>query len=332
MRDVFVSYTSCDKSVAYSMVDYLEAKGVSCFIAPRDIDAGKAYASNIMKAIEECKLVLLVASNAINNSEHVLNEVDVIIEKKKDVLPVFIEDFEMNDDFRYYLGRKQWIIAYPEEVSSYLPTIYASAEEYLPKTPAPASPERSESSEELRKTKTVFEYNPDRGIMINMEDHQRNVSFRSDTLINMMGGIFEKVVVTSGQEYAEETFFSSGYVSGKNFADKINVLWDTGYSEEELKKKLAKWCEFDSSVGWGKFSIDVDFDEGEDGSIGTLSINEAILVDMRGKRKVCSFIKGYCTGVIENLLGSVDVELRCRECPLKSRFKSRCLFDIVVKG
>lgn len=332
MKDVFVSYTACDKYIAYSIVNHLEAKGISCFIAPRDIDAGKAYASNIVKALDRCKLVLLVASNAINSSEHVLNEVDVIIEKKKDILPVFIEDFEMNDDFRYYLGRKQWIIAYPEDINTYFPIVYASVGEYLPKTPTTMISDNADTSDDMRKTKTVFEYNPDRGIMINMEDHQRNISFRSDTLINMMGGIFEKVVDVAGQDYAEKTFFSSGYVSGKNFADKITVLWDTGYSEKELKKKLAKWCEFDSSVGWGRFSIDVDFNESEEGSIGTLSINEAILVDMREKRKICSFIKGYCTGVIENLLDSVNVELRCLECPLKSRFKSHCVFDIVVKG
>ncbi|MBR6646620.1 MAG: toll/interleukin-1 receptor domain-containing protein [Clostridia bacterium] len=99
MRDIFVSYTNVDKKTAYQIVDFLEANGVSCFIAPRNIDAGKAYAANLMQAINDCKAVLLIASEAINRSEHVLNEVDVIIEKKKALLPVFIEDFELNDDY-----------------------------------------------------------------------------------------------------------------------------------------------------------------------------------------------------------------------------------------
>jgi len=59
-----------------------------------------------MKGLDDCDMVLLVASEAINHSEHVLNEVDVIVEKKKPILPVFIEDFELKDDFRYSFCRK----------------------------------------------------------------------------------------------------------------------------------------------------------------------------------------------------------------------------------
>ena len=332
MKDIFVSYTTSDKDTADSLVEYLEGKGYSCFIAPRDVDAGKAYASNIMKAIDECKLVVLVASNAINDSEHVLNEVDVIVEKKRDILPVLIEDFEMNDDYRYYLGRKQWVVAYPDKISMDYASIHDAIRGYLPDTSVPDISKQEESSNELVKTKTVFEYDSDRGIMINIEDHQRNVSFRSDTLINMMSDIFDKVAVKSGEEFAEDVFFSSGYVSGKNFSEKINALWDTGYSEEAIKQKIEKWGQFDSAVGWGKFTVDMDFDNEADGSIGVLSINEAFLVDRRNKRKVCRFFRGYCTGVIENLLASSSVELICRECPLESRFKTHCVFDIYAKG
>ena len=35
-------------------------------------------------------------------------------------------------------------------------------------------------------------------------------------------------------------------------------------------------------------------------------------------------------GVIETLLG-VKVELICRTCPLKNRFKNACVFDILIK-
>lgn len=329
MHDIFISYTSKDKNIAYTLVEYLEKRGITCFIAPRDIDPGKAYAANIMSAIEDCKAVLLIASKAINLSEHVLNEVDVIVEKKKVLLPVLIEDFELSDDFRYYLGRKQWIVAYPEQFNTYLSSVLMAIQEYLPLHSSSVEPEEEESN---KKTKTVFEYIPERGIMINPEDHQRNVSFRTDTLINMMGGIFDSVAKLVNQESAEEIFFSSGYISGKNFADRINNQWDTGYTFEELTKKLDKWCRFDSAVGWGKFSTDIRFDEENETILGTLTINESILVDKSEKRKVCGFVKGYCTGVLETLLGSLDVDLVCKECPLNNRFKCHCIFDIIVKG
>ena len=42
-KDIFISYTTKDKGVADVLVEYLEGLRYSCFIAPRDIDPGKAY-------------------------------------------------------------------------------------------------------------------------------------------------------------------------------------------------------------------------------------------------------------------------------------------------
>ncbi len=332
MKEVFVSYTSSDKAIADKIVEYLESRNVTCFIAPRDVDPGRPYASNLMKAISECYVVVLVASEAINDSDHVLNEVDVMVEKKKTILPVFIEDFELNDDYRYYLGRTQWVVAYPEALEVYYQKIYDGIAPYMPvKVEKSKKTDRiEEETDTLQKTKTVFEYNPERGIMINPEDHQRNVSFRTDTFTNMMGGIYEKVCEISDEQTAAQIFFNSGYVSGKSFADRINSQWDTGYTLPQLKKKIQKWCEFDSAVGWGNFSADIDYND-ERGLYGQLLINEAFVVDKTHKRKVCHFIKGYCTGVLETLLGGVDIELTCKECPLKNKFKCVCVFDIREK-
>lgn len=331
MKQIFVSYNTTDQKIAYDIVEFLEKNDISCFIAPRDVEAGKAYASILMKALEECNLVLLIASEAINTSEHVLNEVDVIVEKKKTLLPVFIEDFKLSDDYRYYLGRKQWIVAYPESISTYYSKILDNVLEILPKDTITYTAISESADDEEKSKTTVFEYNPERGIMINPEDHQRNVSFRTDTFVNMMGAIFEKMEKITSKEEAENVFFESGYNSGKNFAERINNQWDTGYSIEDIKMKLKKWCKFDSAVGWGRFSAEVDVDEQQDTLTGTICINEAFIVDNKNKRKICSFIKGYCSGVIEILLNSLEVELVCRECPLKSKFKTKCVFDIKTK-
>lgn len=331
MKEVFISYSTTDKKVADSIVDHLEQHEIECFIAPRDIEGGENYAKRLVKALDECLLVLLVASKRTNESDHVLNEIDIVIEKKIPILPIFIEEYELNDELRYYIGRKQRIMAVEHDIATYLPAILSAVEERLPKkekkipAPMPEAPV-------LQRTKTVFEYIPERGIMINPEDHQRNVSFRTDTLTNMMGDIFEKVVDISGNaEAAEKIFFSSGYVSGKNFAERINSHWDSGNSIEGIRHKLNKWCEFDSAVGWGKFSVDIYYDEDNDALTGKLCINEAFLVDKGQKRKICSFVKGYCTGVMETLLDSVEVELTCKACPLKSHFKNTCEFEITMK-
>ena len=83
-----------------------------------------------------------------------------------------------------------------------------------------------------------------------------------------------------------------------------------------MKRKIARVSELDE----------------ENGTLGgTLSINECFFVDKKKNRKVCSYIKGYCTGVIETLLGDIDVELTCVTCPMKNKFKSECVFEIALK-
>ena len=329
-KPVFISYTTPDKEYADALVAFLEKRGIGCFIAPRDVDPGRPYAQNLMHAIDECSLVLLIASANINASEHVLNEVDAIVGKKRDMLPIFIEDFEMSDDYRYYLGRKQWIIAYPEDFSVYFEKILEAMLPYLPEETLKPT-KKPETHERTAASTTVFEYLPDRGIMINPEDHQRNVSFRTDTFINLMGGIYEKVDELLDEETAHSIFYNSGYVSGKNFAERMANVWDTGYSSEGIRETFNKWCRFDSAVGWGNFSADIKIDEISDTVSGTISISEPFIVDHAKKRKICGFIKGYCTGVAEQILGS-EVELTCTECPLHSRFKCRCVFDVKFKN
>ncbi len=331
-KDIFVSYTTNDKAIADSLVNYLEGLDYTCFIAPRDIDPGKAYAANLMSAISDCKLVILVASSSINTSEHCLNEVDVVVEKKKPILPIFVEEFSLNDDYRYYLGRKQQIFAYPEKIERYFAKILDGVETHCPRTKAPAPVQEVEEEIGFQATKTIFEYIPERGIMINPEDHQRNVSFRNDTLINLMGGIYEKVAGLTDENIAEEIFYSSGYAGGKNFGERIKAQWNLGYTLDEIKRKLDKWCKFDSAVGWGKFSVELNYDEQNDVLTGALSISEAFIVDKNKKRKICGFIRGYCTGVIQTLLDLPSIELKCRECPLKSMFKNSCVFEFSIKG
>ncbi len=329
-KDIFISYTTADKNAAESLVAYLEGMGYTCFIAPRDIDSGKAYASNLVTAISNCKLVVLIASSAINASEHCLNEVDVVTERKKPILPIFIEEFSLNDDYRYYLGRKQQILAYPDKFEKYFSKILDGVEGYCPRTKSkPKIEEQDEDAPEQSK-KTVFEYIPERGIMINPEDHQRNVSFRNDTLINLMGGIYEKVAGFTDQATAEDIFYSSGYAGGKNFGERIKDQWNLGSSLEDIKRKLNKWCKFDSAVGWGKFTIELDYNQETDSLMGTLCISEAFIVDKVSKRKICGFIRGYCTGVIQTLLDMPSVQLRCKDCPLKSMFKNTCVFEFSI--
>ena len=143
-------------------------------------------------------------SSSTLQSEHVLNEVEAVNNKHKTILPILIENIEMTEEFKYYLARKQWVIAFPEDVHIYLGKIRESIISVLPEMKkVSVDLKEPETTVDASRTK-VFEYIPERGVMKNLEDHQRNVSFRTETFINMMGGIYEKVENMVGENEAEK--------------------------------------------------------------------------------------------------------------------------------
>lgn len=324
---VFISYCTANKKIADEVVKYLEDNDVKCFIAPRDIPAGTPYARELTTAMKNCELAILIASAEINNSQHVLNEIDILINAKKTIIPFFIEDFNMLEEHHYYLGRAQRIIAYPDKVETYYEKILDTLAKHL--HIQPKQTKSNQSAQILDEKTKVFKYLPARGIMINPEDRERNVSFRTDTFVNMLSGIYGEVLKLSDEKTINDIFHASGYSSGKAFAQRLNTQWDQAQDPLSLEEKLKKWCAFDSEVGWGKFEVEVKVDEESDTFSGKLTINECFIVDNINKRKICHFMKGYCEGVIETLL-NVRVALNCTKCPFTSRFSKACCFEITL--
>jgi len=326
-NEIFISYSSVDTKYAKEVINYIEANGYNCYLASRDIAGGLHYAKDIVNVIKECKLVILIASSHSNSSEHVLNEIDICVEKKKTIIPLFIEDFEICDEFRYYLGRSQRVIVEGEDISEAFPRLLDAIKNKYPKTAhSSLSTAEPTTPEDTKKTKTIFEYDAERGIMINPEDRMRNISFRQDTFLNMMSSIFGEIANSTDAEHARKVYYQCGYEGGCNFGNRLNQMLDG--SNLTIVEKLQKWCEFDSCVGWGRFRTDVALDE-ENGTLsGTLSINECFFVDKKHNHRICSYIAGYCAGVIEALLGDIKVTLTCITCPMKNKFKSECIFDI----
>jgi hypothetical protein len=54
-RAIFVSYASQDAAVTTTVVEHLESQSIQCWMAPRDVKPGSAYADAIVRAIGEAK-------------------------------------------------------------------------------------------------------------------------------------------------------------------------------------------------------------------------------------------------------------------------------------
>ena len=113
-KDIFVSYTTPDRRIADDVVSFFENQGIDCFIAPRDVDPGMAYAANLMRAIDNARAIILIASGAINDSAHVLNEIDLAFQCLPENIkfkPLKLDNTLLTPSFQYYLSRQHWLDA-----------------------------------------------------------------------------------------------------------------------------------------------------------------------------------------------------------------------------
>jgi hypothetical protein len=109
MHNVFISYSTKDTENARMICSSLEAKGIYCWIAPRNIPAGADYASEITQAIRNCQVFIVLVSENAMKSNQVANEINLATEFKKNIIPCRLDNKPMTDSFKYHLAAKQWV-------------------------------------------------------------------------------------------------------------------------------------------------------------------------------------------------------------------------------
>ena len=107
--DVFISYASQDAAVADAVVGALERAGLTCWIAPRDVVPGALYADEIVRAINEAKVVVLVLSEYAVASSHVGKEIERASSKHRRILALRTDSVTLTRAFEYFLSESQWI-------------------------------------------------------------------------------------------------------------------------------------------------------------------------------------------------------------------------------
>jgi adenylate cyclase len=110
-HDVFISYSSLDKTAANTVCSVLEQKGISCWIAPRDITPGLDFSEAIIDGIKSSKLFILVYSSNSSNSKQVIREVDRAVHTGLLVINLRLEDVPLSKQLEYYLSSVHWLDA-----------------------------------------------------------------------------------------------------------------------------------------------------------------------------------------------------------------------------
>ncbi len=108
MKHLFISYASADQAIALEVCALLEARGVSCWIAPRDVAPGSKWDEALLHAIDEAGAFLLLLSTASSDSPFVQNEVNRAFGKQKAIFTLRIEDVPPAGSLEFYLARHHW--------------------------------------------------------------------------------------------------------------------------------------------------------------------------------------------------------------------------------
>jgi hypothetical protein len=143
--DVFLSYSSKDKSTADAMCAVLEANRIRCWIAPRDIPAGEDWGAAIIDAIARCRVMVLIFSGNANSSPQVKREVERAVNKGVVILPFRIQNILPSQSLEYFISSQHWLDAWTPPLEQHLRRLAARLQAMLAAEAgvAPSLPERS---------------------------------------------------------------------------------------------------------------------------------------------------------------------------------------------
>lgn len=130
-KQVFLSYSSEDKTSVEKICSLLESRGIICWMAPRDVVAGKDFGEQIIEAINSTKIMVIVLSANSNKSKFVKNEVERAFSKGKTVITFKIHEVEPSIALELFIASAQWIAAWNPPLESNVKVLSDTIMEYI---------------------------------------------------------------------------------------------------------------------------------------------------------------------------------------------------------
>ena len=113
-EEIFISYCTRNAKRANLLLDALEELGVRCWIAPRNIAGGDTWPEAITKALQQCRIMVLVYSSESQDSVYVVNEATIALRLNKYIVPVRTEDIPVQKSLDLLLASCQWKDAFQD--------------------------------------------------------------------------------------------------------------------------------------------------------------------------------------------------------------------------
>lgn len=117
---VFISYSSKDRTVANMVCALLEERGHRCWIAPRDIIPGTSWGEAIVDGIKSARVFVLIFSSHANASPQILREVERAVHHGMPILPFRIEEVMPERSLEYFMSVPHWLDALSPPVEDHI--------------------------------------------------------------------------------------------------------------------------------------------------------------------------------------------------------------------
>jgi hypothetical protein len=145
-RSVFISHSSKDKLIGEEVCRFLEAHGIPCWIAPRDVTPGKNYGAAIVDAIDECPVFVLILSSDSNKSGQVVREVERAASSDSIIIPFRVEDVQPSRNLEFYVSSAHWLDAVTKPLDKHLGELLKAIQDWRESGVTRAAPTASEST------------------------------------------------------------------------------------------------------------------------------------------------------------------------------------------
>ena len=112
--EVFISYSSLDRDRVMPAVESLRGNGISVWVDEGNIHAADLWSEQIVQAIADCRVMVVMLSQNSTDSHNVVKEVMLASEQKKALLPVYLEPADIPAKLQYQLAGIQHLELYGE--------------------------------------------------------------------------------------------------------------------------------------------------------------------------------------------------------------------------
>lgn len=115
---VFLSHSEVDNQHAAAVAESFKTRGADCFYAKRDIQSSENYGEEIVKALSDCNIFVLLLSPTTLISDHVRREVTLAVENRIRIFPFGLDGFDFTRDTASHPQWKYWLSGV--QVANYL--------------------------------------------------------------------------------------------------------------------------------------------------------------------------------------------------------------------